>query len=694
MLHLKKSVVLFLLSLAFFACTDYVQEIDTQIDRRGVYESAWSEGDVIRADYAVQPRDVFGGTLEDLRDGKVYRTVTIGSQTWMAENLNHEIDDSYCYDDDPANCEKFGRLYTWAAAMDSACNWSENGKGCGKGALCLPRFPVRGVCPEGWHLPSSGEWSTLLRAVSNNYQSIQSDTGWYEERKTDVDYGFAILAGGGKTIGGKYYYEGTAANFWVVAERSADETVGFSFRGRDNFDFMMSYIDKSYGYSVRCLKDVTDEKPQPGSSAGEQDVDENPQSSSSIDESSVSCEQSDLWCKDNDYRVNTGMDEYDDDSGYWWVEDDHIVDGASEIEWPVPRGNDYTELAFDPVIDYCKGLCGTAHLVKGGYYLNPFVSIGFDIPGAPVDVSDWGGVCITYMVQVPASLVLRLDPDKEASLSSDLPTVSLSKDSSATEKCFAWSDFKQGGWSTKEKISGSEAAKILRGIAFKIQNKDGTTAEFNIIRLRKAGVEREAELTSSSSSSSSLEEQSSSSVESSSSFEYIDMEDSRNGKVYKAICIPGSQCWMAENINYEMEGSYCYDDADSNCTVYGRLYTWESAKKVCPAGWHLPSKGEYDDFVEVTGEKFASGKALKASCDNGWRWSGCGSDSYGFTALPAGIRTAEGSYKNLYEWAFFWSDTEYDSESAYYMDLSDNDDNAYVYHYGKVAALSVRCVMN
>ena len=99
-------------------------------------------------------------TLTDSRDGQTYKTVTIGTQTWMAENLNYETANSYCYKDSAKYCAKYGRLYTWAAAMDSAGAWSSNGKGCGDGTTCSPTYPLRGVCPSGWHLPTVDEFTT------------------------------------------------------------------------------------------------------------------------------------------------------------------------------------------------------------------------------------------------------------------------------------------------------------------------------------------------------------------------------------------------------------------------------------------------------------------------------------------------------------------------------------------------------
>ena len=114
------------------------------------------------------------GEIKDERDGQVYKTVKIGDQTWMAENLKFEYKvDGKTYGVFTEDSMKaYGYYYTWAAAMDGAGVFGTNGKGCGIGK-CSPKYPVRGICPEGWHLPDKDEWEKLTRYVSS-IDSIKS----------------------------------------------------------------------------------------------------------------------------------------------------------------------------------------------------------------------------------------------------------------------------------------------------------------------------------------------------------------------------------------------------------------------------------------------------------------------------------------------------------------------------------------
>ncbi len=109
--------------------------------------------------------------------------------------------------------------------------------------------------------------------------------------------------------------------------------------------------------------------------------------------------------------------------------------------------------------------------------------------------------------------------------------------------------------------------------------------------------------------------------------------DPRDGQTYRTVKI-GDQVWMAENLNFESPKSMCYDDDPTNGKKYGRLYTWDEAKKACPPGWHLPSKKEWLTLVDFAGGLEVAGKKLKAK--SGWKDNGNGTDEYGFSALPGG----------------------------------------------------------
>jgi uncharacterized protein (TIGR02145 family) len=185
----------------------------------------------------------------------------------------------------------------------------------------------------------------------------------------------------------------------------------------------------------------------------------------------------------------------------------------------------------------------------------------------------------------------------------------------------------------------------------------------------------------------------------------ITFTDKRDGQTYKTVKI-GNQTWMAENLNYKTNNSWCYNN-DSICNQYGRYYDWESAKKACPTGWHLPTNQDWDILNRYIGGKefFAqqgehgwhySGQKLKAK--NGWvGYQGLtknGTDDYGFSALPGGNRNNyDGSFCCSGD-GYWWSATtlNYDENRANSMHLDYQGDILGVYDTEKIDALSIRCI--
>ena len=206
-------------------------------------------------------------TMIDDRDLKVYKTVQIGEQTWMAENLNYADSvktpslkgKSGCNNGIEARCDVGGRLYTWAAAIDSVslANDADNPLDCGNGKTCdLPK-KIQGICPDGWRLPNNSDWTELFAKVREDMGEdvaphLCTKSGWRESSKKAFDsYGFSALP----------IFDGEYAHFWSSEYVGPEDT--YNRQGDAYvFDLSINYTNlwvsaarKYSRFSIRCIKD-------------------------------------------------------------------------------------------------------------------------------------------------------------------------------------------------------------------------------------------------------------------------------------------------------------------------------------------------------------------------------------------------------------------------------------------------------
>jgi len=187
-------------------------------------------------------------------EGKTYNTVQIGDQCWLKENLDvgdridgiidpseNGVIEKYCYNDDLANCETYGGLYQWDEAMQYTTVAS-----------------TKGICPDGWHIPTYAELETLKAAVSNDGNSLKTiyqGSGGGQGTNTS---GFSALLAGGRLYNGfGGYFYGLGINFllWSSTEGNDASAYYLSLHFNDSY-ILLSYLYlKGAGFSVRCLKD-------------------------------------------------------------------------------------------------------------------------------------------------------------------------------------------------------------------------------------------------------------------------------------------------------------------------------------------------------------------------------------------------------------------------------------------------------
>lgn len=606
------------------------------------------------------------GILTDKRDGHSYKTVVIGDQVWMAENLNYDSGDelSYCFFAN--DCERYGRHYEWSAAVDSI----NTGYGSTE-ATCPVNKPVKGVCPDGWHIPSRAEWETMLDNVGGRKSAginLRSTEDWANPASNFIAgldlYGFSVLRVPQLNTTRSIFLTGhgfdrfVQAAFWGIDNQYCMHTIGFNPKESGYENAGEFYRPAN---SIRCLRD----EPYTGSLVSDE------KSTSTHKPPSIEyyLNKDKTYGEFSDKRDGKVYKTIEIDGQTWMAQNLNYKtpDGRSvciqddekicevfgrQYTWSVAVDSAGNNLSHYKKIDHFpwQGICPDGwHIPSYDEWMTLFFSVASDTTHYFRDI----------IIHDAAPKLMSTKMWLEKSTHTDEFGLSILPE---FNRLYAYYLSAEGDYNNFDKASYTL-------IKFESTWPDGSTLELEDIMYSNdhEGFLRCVKDGSAIRFPTEYVLADTCNVGGVDNCDYGTLTDKRDGNVYKTVKI-GEQEWMAENLRYAdsvktpslKARTMCKDSIDANCEKYGRLYSWfatiDSARYytseensmcgckyvcklernhqgICPDGWRLPNIIDYEILFRSTANDVALASDGEWS-DNVLRPDSLDANLYGFSLLP------------------------------------------------------------
>ena len=617
------------------------------------------------------------GVFTDVRDGQDYDWKRMrDGRRWITRNLNYKTQKSWCYDDNPTNCEKYGRLYSWEA---------------GKSA-----------CPDGWRLPNDEDWNQLYRLYGGD-NTVENDNGRKDafDNLTGYSIGFEALRGGYRNDDGIYKHHGRIGSYWCNSEYDNNSGLVYSFR-QDPYltGLFKKYAKKESGFSCRCIQDdeltnkIQDKLAWEKAhsiytiSAFELYLSEFPNGNYS-DNAQTKIEELKIAASTLSGRYGIFIDSRDGQHYAWkrmmdgrkwmtknlnfetqesWCYDNNpynckkygrlytwnTAKEACPVGWRLPSGSEWEEMvkyyggSNTPFLDDEEGQLAYFYLINGGSGGLAAIHGGdynTDSKGSFGNLNEYGSYWSRTEIDEENVLMYYFYYSGILFRNYSSKTLGLN--------CRCIQDDKET-IQHQDKQAWEKADSIYTIIAFESYLKDFSHGEY----VKKAQAE----------------------IVHIKNTPFGIYSDKRDGKEYTWRRMRDGRKWMTQNLNYITQESWCYDDSLTNCEKYGRLYTWRAAKRSCPDGWQLPSEEDWENL-----------KAYYKSKDSIFHFL-LKDKEMGFYAKPGGIRDyPSGNYKFLGDKGFYWLSSKYDRTSALKFSIKD-EDHLIDYHLEGYEGSSCRCI--